>query len=260
MLSAAITELLAADVLIALACAGGLYIRGLMRQYPLTPVQWLFYAVNYGMVRVLWRARISGPLPVGPNDGAIIVCNHRSPVDPSFIEVATKRVVRWMVAKEYCLHWTMRWFFNMAEAIPVSRGGVDTRATKTAIRYAQEGGLIGLFPEGRINTTPQLLLAGRSGAAMIALRARVPVIPCYISGSPYGGSILGCLLTPAKVELRIGRPIDVSAYYGRQDEREVLEQLTRRFLVEIARLAGQADFEPELAGGNQQADGNSHGG
>ena len=52
-----------------------------------------------------------------------------------------------------------------------------------AIRYAQEGGLVGLFPEGRVNTTDELLLPGRPGAALIALRARVPVIPCYVQGA-----------------------------------------------------------------------------
>ena len=36
---------------------------------------------------------------------------------------------------------------------------------------------------------------------------------------------------------------------ARRDEgREVLEDLTKRFLVEIAKLAGCPDFEPKLAG------------
>ena len=83
---------------------------------------------------------------------------------------------------------------------------------------------------------------------MIALRARVPVIPCYVTGAPYDGTILGCLVMPAKVRLVVGRPIDLSPYYGRESDREVLEELTKRFLQEIAALAGQPDFQPQLAG------------
>ena len=105
-----------------------------------------------------------------------------------------------------------------------------------------------MFPEGRINTTDGILLPGRPGAALIALKARVPVIPCYIDGSPYDGTPYGALLMPANVRLRIGRPIDLSPYYDRGGDREVQEDLTRRFLKEIARLAGNPDFEPRLAG------------
>ena len=119
---------------------------------------------------------------------------------------------------------------------------------KLAIRYARDGGLVGVFLEGRINTTGQLLLPGRPGAAMIALKARVPVVPCYVSGSPYDGTSVGCLLMPAKVRLEVGQAIDLSPYSGREDDRELLEALTRRFLVEIAKLAGQRDFQPQLAG------------
>ena len=107
---------------------------------------------------------------------------------------------------------------------------------------------MGLFPEGRINIGRDVLLPGRPGAALIALRARVPVIPCYVSGSPYSGTTLGPLVTPAKVRLVMGEPLDISAFYGRDGEREVLEELTRQFLRAIARLAGCPDFHPSLAG------------
>jgi len=219
-----------------------------IRKTRYTVPQSFVFAWNHLMAKVLWRAEISSPLPVGPNEGAVIICNHRCPIDTSFIALGVDRPVRWMVASEYCRHWLTGWFLRICAVIPTNRSGVDTASTKVAIRHAQEGGLVGLFPEGRINTTDQVLLPGRPGVAMIALKARVPVIPCYVSGSPYDGSILGCLLIPAKVRLTVGRPIDLSAYYGQETDREVLATLTKRFMVEIAKLAGVEDFEPQLAG------------
>jgi 1-acyl-sn-glycerol-3-phosphate acyltransferase len=153
-----------------------------------------------------------------------------------------------MVAREYCVHPAIGWFLRICGAIPVRRAGIDTAATKLAIRHAQEGKLVGLFPEGRINDTDQLLLPGRPGVAMIALKARVPVVPCYIEGSPYDGTVWGCLFMPAKIRLKVGPPLDLSEFYDRDDSREVLEELTKRFLVEIAKLAGCSDFQPALAG------------
>lgn len=248
MLSAAATNVLAICVLGGIGLAAVVWTVIAFRQVDMTPAQKLFFAWNALSTRILWRARVSGRLPIAPGQGAVVVCNHRGPADPAFIALTVNRMVHWMVAKEYCVHPAFAWFLRTCEVIPVSRGGVDTAATKLAIRYAREGGLVGLFPEGRINTTDDLLLPGRPGVAKIALKARVPVVPCYVSGSPYDGTIMGCLLMPARVRLQVGQPIDLSPYYGRGNDREVLEDLTRRFLLEIAKLAGQPDFQPQLAG------------
>lgn len=210
--------------------------------------QALLMGLNYVMTRVLWRTTIEGSFPFDRRHGAIIVSNHRCSLDPAFIALPLDRIVHWMVAKEYCVLPGLRWFFRMCACIPVNRGGVDTGATKHAIRLAQAGGLVGIFPEGRINTTGQLMLPGRPGAALIALKARVPVVPCYIEGSPYDGTVWGCLFMAARVRLVIGQSIDLSEYYGREGDRDVLEDVTRRLIAEIARLAGQPDFVPALAG------------
>jgi 1-acyl-sn-glycerol-3-phosphate acyltransferase len=206
------------------------------------------YLVNLLLTRVLWRATVHGRLPIASGQGAVIVSNHISGVDPLFIALATNRPVHWMVAKEYHNHWAAGWAFRILQAIPVSRGGIDTAATKLAIRYAAGGELVGLFPEGRVNMTDALLLPGRPGAALIALKARVPVVPCYVAGSPYDGTPFGSFLMTAKTTVRIGEAIDLSPYYDQANERGVQEELTRRFLIEIARLAGVEDYEPKIAG------------
>ena len=59
---------------------------------------------------------------------------------------------------------------------------------------------------------------------------------------------VGSFFMAARARVTIGQPIDVSQYYDRGNEKAVLEQLTRTFLIEIARLAGVQDYEPRLAG------------
>jgi len=108
--------------------------------------------------------------------------------------------------------------------------------------------MIGMFPEGRINRTREFLQPGRPGAVMVALKARVPVVPCYISGAPYDGTTLGCFFMLGKAHLTVGRPIDLSEYYGREDDKQVLDLLTKRLLSAIAELAGKKDFVPQVAG------------
>jgi 1-acyl-sn-glycerol-3-phosphate acyltransferase len=248
MLSHEQTTWLAYGVLAALAAGvlGWGLIAWLRTEYGIEQTPLYLYSTI--MTRIVWRTRISGPLPIPRGQGAVIVGNHISGIDPAVIALTTLRPVHWMVAKEYCNSLSLGWFFRALRCIPVNRGGVDTAATKTAIRLAQAGELVGMFPEGRINNSDALLLPGRPGAALVALKARVPVVPCFVRGSPYGGTIYSSVLMTARITLNVGQPIDLSEYYGREGEDGVLEELTRRFLREIAALAGVHDFVPQLAG------------
>lgn len=223
-----------------------------VRRTVFTPAQAFFIALDYMLARVLWRARLSGPLPVSRGQGAVIVCNHRCSLDPAFVGLTVDRIVHWMVAREYVENPLLSWFLRPMGSIPVGRRGIDTAATKAAVRLAQQGDLVGIFPEGGINTTPRLLLPGRAGAVLIALKARVPIIPCYVEGSTYDGTVWGCFFTPAKVRFMVGKPIDLSPYYDRYRERDLLRQLTLRIMREIASLGGHTEFVPEVAGAREQ--------
>lgn len=220
------------------------------RRGSLTLVQAMLWRLAWLLVKFQWRARLPGQLPIPEGQGAIVVSNHRSSIDPFFIQVSTRRKVHYMVAREYCVHPAFGPLLRTCEVIPVGRGGVDTAATKTAIRLAQNGELVGMFPEGRINMTDELLLPGRPGVALIALKARVPILPCYIEGSPYNGTAWSPFLMRAKVRIRFGELIDISEYYGREQEEGVHAEIMLRCLKAVAELAGQPDFEPRMAGRN----------
>jgi len=248
MLSPEATRVLSVCVLAALGAAFGAWLIVILRRLPYTAAQSVLWLLVYVVARVVWRARMSGRFPLPRTQGAVIVSNHRGPLDPAFIQLTLDRVVHWMVAGEYFKIAVLRWFFWLTEMFPVSRRGIDTAGTRRAIRFCQEGGLVGMFPEGRLNTTDQFMLPGRPGAALIALRARVPVVPYYLSGTPPVEPAWKCLFTPARARVKVGRPIDLSEFYGRENDRQVLEEITRLFLREIAKLAGQEDFEPRVAG------------
>lgn len=251
MLSTTETETLATCILIEILAA--VVLRGIIRFRRHTRYTWPqapIYLLNLVYTRVVWRATVEGKLPV--EGGAVIVSNHSSGIDPCFTQLATDRIVHWMVAREYTSNPLLAWAFRITESIPVNRGGVDTAGTKMAIRYARQGDLVGLFPEGRINQTDALLLPGRPGAALIALKTRVPVIPCYIRGAPYDGTAYGSFLMTAKTHVVIGKPIDLSAYYDLEERgenhRQAQAEVTKIFLREIAKLAGVEDWPVELAG------------
>lgn len=217
----------------------------------MSPFQCLLWGLAYVLVKLLWRARWVSPLPpLEEGQGAVIVSNHRSSVDPFFIQTATGRKTHWMVAREYVESKSFGWFLRACEVIPVSRGKADVGATKAALRMTAAGGLIGMFPEGRINRTEDLFLPIRPGAALVALKTKTPVIPCYIKDSPFGGTAPSPFFMPARVEVRFGAPLDFSRYHGREHEEGVVGEVMRQILQAIARLAGRPDYEPTFAGRN----------
>ncbi len=211
-------------------------------------VQTFFWIVARCLTRFLWRTRIQGEWSLPDDSNGVVICNHRSSVDPFFVQVVLRRVVHWMVAREYCEHRIFGFFLHMAEVIPVNRGGIDTASTKAAIRIVADGGIVGMLPEGRINTTSDFMLPVRPGAIMVALRARAPIIPCYVEGAPYRGKAWSPFLMRAHVRIRFGQPIDLSDYFEHARDGELVRKLMKRCVLAIAELAGRSDFEPQFAG------------
>jgi 1-acyl-sn-glycerol-3-phosphate acyltransferase len=167
----------------------------------------ILYAPVYIVGRLLWRVSFTNDAPPELKEGAILAANHRSSVDPFFVQLAAKRRVHWLVAKEYCQHFVFGKILKLFEVIPTNRSGLDLNATKLAMEVARQGRLVGMFPEGRINLTFAPLLPIRAGAAMVAVKTEVPVIPIYIEGSPYRRTVWSPLLMPARVRITFGKPI-----------------------------------------------------
>lgn len=214
---------------------------------PFTPPQMIFHYAAMILARVQWRAELPGRLPLPEKQGCVVVANHRSSIDPFFLQAATERKIHWLVAKEFFAQSIFGFFLRLAEAIPTNRGGSDTSAIRQAIQYLRQGEVIGMLPEGRINLTERLLLPVRPGAVHVALKAGVPLVPCYIAGAPYRRTPWSPFFMRARAKVFFGDPIDTSIYSDREVDGKLLGEITLRVMKEIARLAGQPDFEPELA-------------
>lgn len=210
--------------------------------------QYVLYRATRLLVLWQWRAQLPAKPTFDPEKGAVIICNHRSSVDPFFIQVLFDRPAKWMVAREYVEHWMFGWFLQTCEVIPASRTGIDTAATLKAYRAACKKQLVGMLPEGRINYTPELLLSCRPGPILVALRAEVPIVPVFIFDAPCGGKPWSPLLRRANTRVVMGEPIDLSEYYPRRKERGLLSELALQVYKQLAILGDQPDFEPTIAG------------
>lgn len=223
------------------------------------------YLPTYLMGRLLWRVHFTNAAPSELKSGALLVANHRSSVDPFFVQLAARRRVHWMVAREYVEHPVFGLILKAAQVIPTNRSGMDTAATKAAIRLTKAGRLVGMFPEGRLNHTREPMVSVRSGAAMVAERAGVPIVPLYIAGSPYRREVWSPLIMPARVAITFGQPIFPATSVAALDgEGEIIEEpatgtsensegemtsaetLILQWGQQVVTLAGHPDFKVEL--------------
>ncbi len=208
---------------------------------------WLLYNVQrlYGGLVFHWRANRRCPFPAhGP---ALIVANHRSPVDPMMLwlnhhlrehEKSTNmRVICFLTAREYCQIRGIRWLCRAMQSIPTNRDGKDIGSAKEALRRLKHGCLVGVFPEGRINLG-ESLMEGSTGVAWLALRARVPVYPVFLHDTPQGDNMVQPFCTLSRVRVIYGDPIDLSQYYECRKTHEILQEVTELMMTRLAELGG----------------------
>ena len=138
---------------------------------------------------------------------AILVCNHVSGLDPMLIQSACSRLIIWMMAREYYEVPSLNWLYKLVEAIPVDRTGRDLAATRAALRALNQGRVVGIFPEGRIETD-QNLLPFQTGVALMAIKTEVPVFPAYLDGTQRGKEMVDAVAHPNRAAICFGPPVD----------------------------------------------------
>jgi 1-acyl-sn-glycerol-3-phosphate acyltransferase len=100
------------------------------------------------------------------------------------LPLVLRRRLTYVAKAEYFDHWRTAWFFRAAGQIPMRREGGDAsqRALDTARDVLAAGHLLGIYPEGT-RAPDQRLHRGHTGAARLALRCDVPIIPVGIVGT-----------------------------------------------------------------------------
>lgn len=119
-----------------------------------------------------------------PQTGAfILTTSHISRLDTPFLMVSTPREdVTAILAREYQEIAFFRWFLGSVGVIWMSRDESDFKAFRDAVSYLKKGWVLGIAPEGTRSRT-KTLQQGKAGAALLAERAKVPIVPAVVTGS-----------------------------------------------------------------------------
>ena len=174
-----------------------------------------------------------------PSDGPFIVAaNHHNYLDGVVLGAALSRQIAFLVMPSvYASTWVHPYFHRQVGSIPINLERPDPGAIKRALRKLEEGGVVGIFPEGPFSLEGRLV-NGQPGVALIALRSGVPVVPAAICGT-YEALNRGVfyLPKPHPLTVRFGPPLFFGRYRReRKVPRSVRDEVTHRIMAEIARL------------------------
>jgi 1-acyl-sn-glycerol-3-phosphate acyltransferase len=169
---------------------------------------WAGRSINWidGLVRILCRTLHRLPettIPLPETGGAIVVANHISGLDPLLLIAASRRPLRFLIAKEEYERPVLHWLFKAAGCIPVDRIGKAELALRQALRALQAGEVIAIFPHGKIHldTDPPRKLKG--GVARLAAWSGRPIFPVRIDGVGGKGKVVSAPFIPSHVQLTI---------------------------------------------------------
>jgi 1-acyl-sn-glycerol-3-phosphate acyltransferase len=181
-----------------------------------------------------WEA--SDPLPSkGP---AILVCNHRSSVDPFILAATTRRVISYLVAQEYCRIPGFRWFLDWMRCVPVRRDRQDVGAVRRSLAELRRGRLLCVFPEGGISRGfdhPHL------GMGYLSLRSGASVFPAYVSGTPTSDSVWKALFMRSRSRVTFGNVCRPPQGRPGRIDREQLIAWTEHLMGAVADLRSAAE-------------------
>ncbi len=183
--------------------------------------------------KLFFRQKVTGQENI-PQDGPfIIVANHSSLLDPVILGVSVRpKIIFIAAAYLFEIHW-LGYLLRKANSIPIYRENYadNIESIKQALKILQKGGVLGIFPEGGVDRQKNNLPI-KAGAAFLATRVGVPIVPIKIKGVdkvlPRGAKFIRSL---NKIEVEIKKSI----YCSRQTNKnkEIIKRVVESYIKAI---------------------------
>lgn len=183
--------------------------------------------------KLFFKLKVTGQENI-PQDGPfIIVANHSSLLDPVILGVSLRpKIIFIAAAYLFEIRW-LGYLLRKANSIPINRENYtnNIKSLKQALKILQKGGVLGIFPEGGVDRQKDNLPI-KAGAAFLATRVGVPIVPIKIKGAdkvlPRGAKFIRSL---NKIEVEIKKPIYCSRHTNKN--KEIVKRAVESYIKEI---------------------------
>ena len=198
------------------------------------------WIVLAGFSRVYWRLTVEGREHIPAHEPFVLAPVHRSNIDFAVAAVLTRRRLRYMGKDSLWKVRALGALWNALGAYPVRRGSADREALRRTMDVIEGGDPVVIFPEGTRQEGP-VVQPLFEGAAYVATRTGVPIVPVGIGGTQKAMPRGSKMLWPAKVHVVIGpvlhpKPVEE----GKRASRSSIHELTEQLHTELQTLFDRA--------------------
>lgn len=151
--------------------------------------------------KAIYKPTVTGKRNI-PESGRIILAgNHTNYFDCLLVACATKRCVHYL-AKDELMKGPLGFVFKGLGIIPVNRRTKDRAAYLSALETLRDEKMIGIFPEGTINRTDDVIMPFKFGAVKMARETDTKIVPFAITGKykPFERSVKITFFEPIEPE------------------------------------------------------------
>ena len=194
----------------------------------------ILFLLDTLFARVYHHLTVIQPCQIPRRGPAILAINHTSSIDPALVQsVCRHRLITWMMAQEYTDIKGTGWFYRTLGVITVQRTGRDSGPLRTALRALQAGKLLGVFPEGRIAPTREML-SFQTGLALMAIKTNVPVYPVYLDGTQRNKEMLQAVLVRNEATISFGPPVQFDRSGTSQNQLQAATNAIRQAIQQLS--------------------------
>ena len=181
-------------------------------------------------VRCFHRERLDAEAPY------VLIANHRHALDPIALALfVRKRQIVFLAKKELAKNRAIAWLLSCAHVSLVGRHETDMAAMRNCMKAMKMKKILLVFPEGTRHHEGQMEQI-ESGASLIALRSRAPIIPVYIDRK------LGFF---RRTGLHVGEPIPYGDLLEKGINAETCQEMNERFRETFRKMIAQSGGEAE---------------
>ncbi|MBO7935457.1 MULTISPECIES: lysophospholipid acyltransferase family protein [Streptomyces] len=188
--------------------------------------------IGVGLMYGLWRPRVLGSWRVPATGPVIFAVNHSHNIDGPMVMGVAPRPTHFLIKKEAFVG-PLDPFLTGIGQLKVDRHSADRTAITRALGVLENGGVLGIFPEGTRGEGDFAAL--RAGLAYFAVRSGAPIVPVAVLGSSERRGRLIKALPPlrSRVDVVFGDPFDAGDGSGRRT-RKALDEATERIQKQLA--------------------------